>query len=256
MRPVETALLLGEEHTAYGELGFRALGAGRTACAISPGLRPTAASSVAKFDPNEDALLAMDAGDRVLLAVADAHHGRLSSHDLLRSLAERLSPDLPNLHALTEALAAQVETGDPGSLSETTLAVVVYDRRARRGFGLSFGDSSVLLVGGGEEPRRLAEKRHVFVTPLRPQSLARERAMPFRFLGRSGGLLVAFTDGVDECCYRQPERSIRRAHLDRLFGTHGADAEAYARALGRLALEGVDGHPGGEDNLALAVAVL
>ena len=254
MRPVETVLLLGEEHTAYGELGFRTLGAGRTACAISPGLRPTAASSVAKFDPNEDALLAMDAGDRVLLAVADAHHGRLSSHDLLRSLAERLSPDLPNLHALTEALAAQVETGEPGSLSETTLAVVVYDRRARRGFGLSFGDSSVLLVGEARSrvasPRSGTSSSRRFARRASPGS-ARSRSGSW---ARTGSLLVAFTDGVDECCYRQPERSIRRAHLDRLFGTHGADAEAYARALGRLALEGVDGHPGGEDNLALAVA--
>ena len=255
MSPVDTVLLLGEEHTTYGKFWCRALGAGRTACAISRGGAPTAESAAAKFDPNEDAVLAMDDGDGVLLAVADAHHGRASSHDLLRSLADRLSPDLPNLHDLAEAVAGTEAVGsEPGSFSETTLAVVVYGRSSRKGFGLSFGDSSVLLLGGDEEPRRLADKKHLFVTPARPDSLARKCAVPFRFVGAPGRLLVAFTDGVDECCYGHPEQSIRRAHLDTLFAAHGANADAYARALARMALIGVDGNPGGEDNVALAVA--
>ena len=255
MSPVETVLLLGEDHTARGAFSCRTLGGGRTACAISVGRESTAESASAKFDPNEDAVLAMDAGDRVLLAVADAHHGRQSSHDLLRQLAERLSPDLPNLHALAEAVAG-IEGVSPesGSFSETTLAVVAYERPTRRGFGLSFGDSSVLLVGGAEEPRRLTEKRNVFVTPVRPESLARERAMTFRFVGEPGCLLLAFTDGVDECCYRHPELSVRRTHLAALFEAHGPDVDAYARALTREALLGVDGNPGGQDNLALAVS--
>ena len=257
MRRAETALLLGEEHPTHGQFWCRALGAGRTECAISAGRAPTAESAAAKFDPNEDAVLAMDDDDGVLLAVADAHHGRQSSHDLLRILAERLSPDLPNLHELSEAVAG-IEGTDPAAatLSETTLTVVVYGRSSRRGFGLSFGDSSVVVVGGDEEPRRLTEKRNTFVTPARPESLDRNRAAPFRFVGAPGRLLVAFTDGVDECCYRKPELSIRRAHLAALFDLHGADADAYARALTRMALLGVDGNPGGEDNLALAVTAM
>ncbi len=258
MGDVETALLLGEEHTTYGEFGLRAIGGGRTVCAIGPGQVMTPQSAAAKFDPNEDAVLAMDDGDGVLLAVADAHHGRHASHDLLRSLAERLSPDVPDLHALSEAVAEPIEDGGtvPGSFSETTLVVVVYERRSRRGFGLSYGDSSALLVGGNAPSLRLAEKRSVFVTPARPDSLARERAVPFRFLGEPGRLLVTFTDGVDECCYGRPKLSIRRSHLDALFDVQGADAESYTRALAQLALDGVDSNPGGQDNLALAVAAM
>lgn len=251
---VETALLLGEAHTAKGRFWCRTLGGGRSACAISPGSAPTPESTAAKFDPNEDGVLVMDSGDAVLLAVADAHHGKQSSHVLLRLLAERLSPDLPNLHELSEAVAGiEAARSDAIAMSETTLTVVVYGRGTRKGFGLSFGDSSVVLLGD-EEPKRLTKKKNVFVTPARVESLARGRAETFRFVGAPGRLLVAFTDGVDECCYRRPERSIRRAHLQGLFDAHGPDADAYARALVREALMGVDGHPGGQDNVALAAA--
>ena len=258
MSDAETLLLLGEDHTTYGEVEVRTLNEGRTACAIGPGRAPTAASAVAKFHPNEDAVLVVDDGDGVLLAVADAHHGREASHRLLRRLSERLAPDLPNLHELAEAVAAPADDleSDPDSFSETTLLVAVYQRRARRGFGLSFGDSSAFLVGGSEAPRRLARKRDLFVTPARPDSLVRDRAESFRFLGAPDRLLLVFTDGVDECRYGRPDRSIQPSHLDTLFDRVGPEAEAYARALARMAMDGVDGNPGGEDNLALAVAVM
>ena len=255
MSPVATAMLLGEDHTTYGQFDSRVLAGGRTVCAISAGRQIPAESAAAKFDPNEDAVLAMDSGDAVLLAVADAHHGRQSSHELLRALARTLSPDVPNLHELAEALAGIDPTPpESATMSETTLLVVVYARGSRRGFGLSFGDSSALLVGTDPEPRRLVEKKGVFVTPARPEGLARDRGEAFRFVGAPGGLLVAFTDGIDECCYRDPRRSVRRSHLQALLDRHGPQADAYARALARQALIGVDGHPGGQDNLALAVA--
>lgn len=250
----ETLLLLGEDNTDWGAVGIRAGATGRVACAISRGRRPALPSSApTKVDPNEDAVLALDDGDAVLLAVADAHHGREAGHRLLERIAAGLRTDLPSLHALAEALAGLAGAGGE-TPSETTLAVAVCRRSSRRGFGLSFGDSSVFLVGGGEPPRRLAAKRHAFVRPGDALSLARERAVPFRFVGGPGRLLVAFTDGVDECCYGRPALSVGPAHLDDLLRETGALPEAYARALANLALEGVGGNPGGEDNLAVAVA--
>jgi len=253
MAALETLLLLGEDHTAYGAFEVRASAGARAACAISRGHRPTASSAPLKVDPNEDAVLVLDDGDAVLLAVADAHHGREAGHRLLERIAKTLTPDVPSLHALAETLAGCAGAGGD-TPSETTLVVAVCQRRARRGFGLSFGDSSAFLVGGDEPPRRLAGKRSTFVSPGDASSLARERGASFRFVGAPGRLLVAFTDGVDECCYGRPALSVGPAHLEALYREVGARAEAYARGLARLALEGVGGHPGGEDNLAIAVA--
>ena len=66
-----------------------------------------------------------------------------------------------------------------------------------------------------------------------------------------GDLVVAFTDGVDECHYGKPESSVRIDHVAELFGVVSS-VEVFVEALGALALSGVDGHPGGQDNLAIA----
>lgn len=256
MSPVETVLLLGEDHTGYGAATCRFVSGRRAACAISAGARPDVPSAAAKFDPNEDAVLVVDAGGSCLLAVADAHYGCEASHRLLARLAETVTPDVANLYELGCAVASLSDTeADPDHPSSTTFAVAVLHRVSGHGFALSFGDSSVALVGGEAGVRVLTTRNHGYVTLARPGTLARERAQSFRFLAPPGALLLAYTDGVDECHYGRPETSIQPHHLEVLFGETGPDAETYARRLADLALHGVDGHPGGEDNIALAVAV-
>jgi hypothetical protein len=250
----ETLLLLGALSETPGAVESRAVADGRSACAISAG--GAEAMGRVKHDLNEDAVLVMDAGDSVLLAAADAHYGNTASHFLLQQIAAHVSPDVRNLYELGDAIEAlepgRIDRDDP---SETTLIVVVMQRHTRRGFGLSFGDSSCVLLPLDDEPRVLNEKQPGFVTLARPVSLGRRWAHTFRFMAASGDLLLVYTDGVDECHYRQPRTSVRPRHLAQVLAETGNDPKRYAEGLAALALSGVDGYPGGEDNLAIAVAV-
>ena len=47
---------------------------------------------------------------------------------------------------------------------------------------------------------------------------------------------------------------MRAEHLAALHSEVGPAPEAYARGLTEMALTGVDGNPGGQDNIALVVA--
>ena len=60
-------------------------------------------------------------------------------------------------------------------------------------------------------------------------------------------------DGIDQCHYRQPETSVTPRHLRSLLAETGPEPSRYAQALVELALRGVDGNPGGQDNIALVV---
>ena len=110
------------------------------------------------------------------------------------------------------------------------------------------------------EPRREDATREgcfktpCFVTPARPGTLGDPSVRRFTFRVRAGGLLVAFTDGVDECHYANPQTSIRASHHAALFAEVGPNPRSYVRRLAGLALSGVDGNPGGEDNLAIVAA--
>ena len=95
------ALELGCDHTEYESYALGRLSP-RTVWAISVGADRTSPSLAAKGDPdfpNEDALLAVEQGDRVALVVADAHFGRESSHDLLRELSRRGCCRFPRIPA-------------------------------------------------------------------------------------------------------------------------------------------------------------
>jgi hypothetical protein len=65
---------------------------------------------------------------------------------------------------------------------------------------------------------------------------------------------MAFTDGIDECHYRSPATSLGSAQFVELFDEVGAAPEIYCGRLAQWALDGLDGHPGGQDNLAQVVA--
>ena len=57
------------------------------------------------------------------------------------------------------------------------------------------------------------------------------------------------SDGVLECCYRDPARSVQLSHLAQLW--RESPREEFVSNVIGLALKGVDGHPGGQDNIAV-----
>ncbi|MDA0935454.1 MAG: SpoIIE family protein phosphatase [Planctomycetota bacterium] len=255
-----TLLLLGTAEARYGAFTAVPDAPARTHAALSVGSAPLSVSRLAKGRadiPNEDAVLAVDQGVRTLLAVADSHFGHLASHVLLERLRERVDgmPDLPFAPAsLVELLASCVGGERPeDDESETTLTAAVIDRSAGRGLGVTFGDSSLFVVSLEEPPRRVSPRNRAYVSPFDAGSFAPGRGALFEFPFRPGDLVVAFTDGVDECHYRNPETSIGARHLHGLFIRTCGETDLFVDALMRLALGGVDGSPGGEDNIALAV---
>ena len=257
MRPTASRparhLLLGRDHERYGDVTVIPVSPA-TACAISAGVDPEFARTTQKEHVNEDALLVREDERHTVMCVADAHFGRQASERLIARVDALLDPVPENperLAALLSALAEERTDDDYGS--ETTLVVCILDRLFRQAFGLSYGDSSVVRAPAGEVPRRENRPSAGFVTLARPRSLAPEDAEPFAFSPAAGDLLLVFTDGIDECCYRDPDRSVTPEAMGALLQRTGHDPELVARELGELALRGVDGHPGGQDNLALAV---
>lgn len=252
-----SALELGSDHTEYGRYALGRL-PGQTVWAISVGADPESPSLRSKGDvrhPNEDALLAVERGDRVVLAVADAHFGRESSHDLLRDLAGKLPP-IPADPGALAALVRQLARWDPPPdyESDTSLMIAVYDRGARAGFGLSFGDSTFAIVGEAGHRQPIGKRSSNYASPACPASLDPALADTFAFEAAPGDLLLAYTDGIDECHYGEPETSVTSQIMAELWRESGNEPEAYVRRLVELALSGVDGHPGGQDNLAVVAA--
>jgi hypothetical protein len=253
------ALELGCDHTEYESYALGRLSP-RTVWAISVGADRTSPSLAAKGDPdfpNEDALLAVEQGDRVALVVADAHFGRESSHDLLRELSERLLPIPANPGELAERMRQLVEREpDPSdSPSATTLVLAVYDRATGRGFGVSFADSTFAIVGEAGQERAIEAPDSYFVSPAHPPGLQPELADSFTFTAAPGQLLLAYTDGIDECHYGRPETSVTPRIMAELWHEVGSDPEAYVRRVVELALSGVDGQLGGQDNIAVVATL-
>jgi len=254
---LRAVLKLGCDHAEYGRYAFGRL-SGRTIWAIGVGASPDSPSLRAKGDPqypNEDGLLAVEEGDRVLLAVADAHFGREASHDLLRDLAGKLPP-VPSgpdeLAGLVRSLARR--DAAPDYASETTLLIAVYDRAVREGFGVSIGDSTFAIVGEAGHRQPIGAPGAYYASPARPGSLSPDVSDTFAFTGNPGDLLLAYTDGIDECHYGKPETSVTPQIMAELWRESGNEPEVYVRRLVELALSGVDGHPGGQDNLAVVAA--
>ncbi|MEZ6016922.1 MAG: PP2C family serine/threonine-protein phosphatase [Planctomycetota bacterium] len=264
------AALFGEDHADPNQYAMHGLASGHVWCAISLG-GPTALRR--KGDaavPNEDALCMAECGDRVLLAVADGHFGHAASHDLIERIDLALEargdqPDplprsLDELYALIESCAVAPDTAPPDAsgaghpvdrVSETTLVVAIFDRAARRVWGVSVGDSSAIAVGLDAGVRWLTTATRHYAAPSSPASLSREHFTAFEASLAPGELLAVFTDGVNECEYGSPETSISARHFEALAIRVGRKAETFVEALAELALAGVDGHPGGEDNIAV-----
>lgn len=246
-------MLLGRDHRDYGHLHVEALGPD-LAGAISVGRDRESPSLRAKGDksyPNEDALLILTEGSMVLAAVADSHFGIHASHALIEALHE--VTELPRTRDDLEAALRALSSDDrsAGDSSASTLIALLYDREQRTGHYFSWGDSTLAAVGPGGF-RALSRPQPSFVSPATIASTLRRGASD-SFRCEPGERLLLYTDGINECHYREPETSITGDHIARLASSHPGSPETFAHSLTRLALEGVDGHPGGQDNIALIV---
>lgn len=255
----ERLLLLGLDHTDYGVAYAASQASGRTAAAISVGGDYVRIRKGDVDVPNEDGCLAIDDGELTLLVVADGHHGHWASHGLLEALHGTAVPH--DLMALLAAIqrVGQTLPADRSGLPEglltarSTLLAAVIDRRRHRIFGASFGDSSIFRLSNGKVVERLNRKDENYVSPWSPGSLDPRLAFEVSLAIDPGDLVVAFTDGVDECHYGRPEISVGPEQLKSLQA-HSAEPHTFAQALADLALAGVGGHRGGQDNIAVVVA--
>lgn len=250
-----TLLLLGRDHQRFGEVELRCSQSGRLACAISVGAQPQAPASRSKLfedDLNEDGLLAIEQDSRSFLAIADAHYGSQASAHLLQELARIVKTIPVDPDGLMDCLT-RIRPGDENRLSATTLLVAVHDASDGEGFGICFGDSTLSAVGPGGF-RRLSAPNGIYLAPADHVAMPIAKGSAFSFRTQPDELLLAYSDGINECHYRQPETSIQPDHLSQLHRRLGTNPRDYAEALAEWALRGVDGHPGGEDNLALIVS--
>lgn len=248
-------LLLGENYGTWGAIAATNVGS-LAAAAISVGADENSPSKQFKHDAdvdNEDALCVISTPEWAGLAVADAHYGPESSHMLISRLhtiwAKVRPTDLDHLGQMIEFL----RQGDPALTdSETTLLIAVYDRQTREGFGISFGDSSFVIVGPTRRatPINMIDGR--FVSAAHRTSL--RHGSPFTFSAEPGELLLAFTDGVDGCHYRNPDTSVQPFDIEQVAAAASNDALETATQLTQLALTGVRGNPGGQDNIVVTAA--
>lgn len=240
-------LLYGRDHVRYGQCEIVADPASRGWAAISVGSDPRSPSLASKGSPafpNEDALLLATTESAALLAVADGHRGIGTSHGLIGGLAAIAPRLLDGDIDLAQAIAA-LDLEAVHDASASTLVAVRVDRVRGRGRGVFRGDSSAAVVGGSA-CRRLTWRNVDYVRPPRVGECPTFEIA----LGAREGLLL-FTDGVDECHYGRPATSVGPSHIAALHERHGGEPGAFVRALARAALGGVDGNPGGQDNLAI-----
>ena len=246
--------LFGREHLGWGELDVAEQAGGRTAGAICVGADGPDGVRIFKADlpvPNEDACGAIDDDDATLLVVADGHRGHRSSHLLVEGVLQQPVPRDPLglLSMLRELIRVDLER----DASASTLLLAVWSRARGRGFGVSYGDSTMAVLSRSKPPVIATRKNDRYVSPWHPHTLDPMRALEFEFSIPDDGVAVAFTDGIDECCYGAPERSLDVGHLWGLLEESGGavDSGSYARDLANAALRGVGGNPGGQDNLAI-----
>lgn len=251
---MQSSLLLGQDHVDYATVHTVAVGE-QTGASISvgadqrsPSLRFKGSTDV----PNEDALCVIDSGDLVAMAVADAHFGHEASHVMIDWLHALWSQAIPaNGPELLASLASLAQAAEPQTESESTLLAAVYDRRTGSGSLVNFGDSTLAVVteAGEYHQLNLKDERYVGAGVLWPAS----DCTVAQFNAHRGDTLIMFTDGVDECHYRQPATSIRPEHI--VWEVYAAldNAQQASEQVAQLALSGVDGNPGGQDNVAIIV---
>ncbi len=239
-----SSVLLGDaDAQEYGALVCRELGG--VQAVLSPGLEGDSPGKQFKLLVNEDSLLLVGEPGRVLLGLGDGHRGGAAAA-LLGQMAEscqRVPRQLGELADLLDFPAGHCQAG-----SGTTLVLAVLECDSGQVWGISYGDSSVAhFHSAGCSVRNELNQNYLHGGSKIPLALA----SPFGFeVGPGEGLLI-FSDGVNECCYGQPARSVQLRHLWDLFGQSQGDAAAWVRSVAELALAGVSGNPGGQDNVAV-----
>lgn len=250
--PLESRLLLGRDHTRWNGFDLITTGHGRTAAATSVGGAYVRRSKQGAEFPNEDCAVVVEQDARTLLAVLDGHTGWRASHVAAAILGERAPP--ATLEDLLQAVQGGAFSADEpsGDCSATTMILAVLDRDAGRAFGLSFGDSSAVRIHERAEP--LADKLDDYLVPWGRMELADDELRSFSTTMRPGDDLVLFSDGVDECHRHHPETSVTVADLAAVRSEMGATPASFCAGIVQLALAGVRGHPGGEDNVTVVVS--
>lgn len=240
---MQSLLLLGTDCKTLGEVKTGRLGP--VTAALSAGCQADSPALVHKGrsdEPNEDGLLVLHQPGRWLLAVADGHHGIEMSHAVLEDLCEHcrnIPTKLGQLSLLLMQLPVWEELGHAGS----SLVVACVDETSGKVYGFSFGDSSLATFKPGQL-RLCNQHNSEFLRLEGPPPL--DFAQPFEFQLQPDEWLLLFTDGVNECCYRDPQRSLQLEHFQR-----GLSCEHPAEGLCRQALQGAEPHPGGQDNIAI-----
>ncbi|MBS2034758.1 SpoIIE family protein phosphatase [bacterium] len=239
-------LLLGESAQQMGE--FRDLHLEGLSAFISAGSDPDSPSMIHKGSKaciNEDAAAVVRADGRLLLAVADGHHGHEVSHHLIQRIHEMAVPPR-RMGQLSLWLGAEGLLND--QLGGSALLIAVVDEQSGAVFGFSFGDCSVVTLSPGGVRWRNTPNQ-IYLRSEQPVPI--ELASTFDFVLKSGEVLLLFTDGINECCYRNAHLSVQTNHLKSLYEDLGSDVKKLGAALVNLALTGVDGNPGGQDNLSV-----
>ncbi len=265
-RPDKTArrsiALFGEDHGVPLEYALATVGGDAdvrepTAFAISVGGRAVLVKKAEQDVPNEDCLYAFDDGRCVVHVVADGHHGHESSHDLVELLADefdRRGPTIDLIEALERIHQAAADS-EPVE-SRSTLLVASLDRREGLLRGFSIGDSAIFLGDLESGVRRVIAPTQHYAAPWDLASLAVPASSRFEIPVRDGMWVVTCTDGVTECEYGSPDTSIQASDIEALMIRAGGSPEAFVDDLAAMALKGVRGHPGGEDNVAIIASIV
>lgn len=245
--------MLGKDHGRYSDVGYCQV-TEKITCAICVGEDANSPSLMFKGSDsvlNEDAVLALQLEKGVLLAVADSHFGYWASHELVSGLAKYghyiTSP--ASLFMTLQQICADFI--NPTNNSKSTLLVAYVDNTTGKGFGASYGDSSALIVNE-RGAIRLNNKNTTYVSPNTVIELGQNMANGFDFSLDSDDILLLFTDGIDECHYGSPQTSVTDDMIHKVFMNRHIDLKARIGNLANLALHGVGGNPGGQDNIAIA----
>ena len=249
--------MLGKNYNTYGEISLCNI-KDDISCAICIGGDKNSPSLTFKGDvktANEDAVFAALHEDLAILAVADSHFGHWASDTIMTYLAEHMH-DMHNLESFSnqpeDLFKIMFEQySDDKEFSETTLIFVTININTGAGTGLSFGDSSAMIVNHLNH-KRVNTKNHIYISPNTAPDMFKSMANEFYFTLAPGDVILLFTDGIDECHYGYPETSITDQHIHNLFLANNSGIQSFTSSLASLALQGVNGNPGGQDNLAIA----
>lgn len=248
--------LLGSSFLQPGKIELFSVG-DRSACAISVGAEAAIARKQKDAAPNEDALYLDDDGNCAVHLVADGHWGVESSESLVKSLGELFDKEGPGAEAyqLYGMMAQSWRKAEPLGKSRTTFILTSLNRERRTLRGFSIGDSACFLVRSDASVSRIDNASRHYCAPWDYYSLGVPSTSHYETEVAPGDVLICCTDGVTECNYGKPERSVLPVDVAELAGRHKGDARAIAEALGLLALTGVRNEPGGEDNFSISVSI-